>query len=143
MTRPTPGKPLRVVHTSLRVLDPDASVAFYRELGFEVRGHLSFPDRWYVYMGLPGHPAQLELGVERGRTEPYDLGDGYRNVAIAIEDLDAFLARVAATGIVPAEPPLHPVGHPELRVCFINDPDGYAIELIDGDYVPPNDPIER
>ena len=67
--------PSRLVHTCLRVLDPEASIAFYRALGFEERGRLNFESAYNVYLGLPDDGDTLELTVNVGREEPYDLGE--------------------------------------------------------------------
>ena len=58
----------------------------------------------------------------------------------AVEDLDELLARLAAAGIEPEKPPYAPGGRDEFRICFVADPDGYRIELIDGDFETPQDP---
>jgi lactoylglutathione lyase len=125
--------PIQLVHTCVRVVDPDASVRFYEALGFERRGQLNFESAYNVYLGLPGEGDQLELTVNVGRTEPYDLGDGYNHVAVTVEDLDATLARLAEIGVEPEKPPYAPGGRDDLpRIAFVADPDGYRIELIDG-----------
>lgn len=126
--------PSSIVHTCVRVLDPDASVAFYAALGFERRGRLNFDSAYNVYMGLPGEGDTLELTVNVGRTEPYDLGDGYNHVAVTQPDLDAILATLAELGVQPEKPPFHPGGREDLpRIVFVADPDGYRIELIEGE----------
>jgi lactoylglutathione lyase len=123
----------QLVHTCVRVLDPEASVRFYRALGFEERGRLNFESAYNVYLGLPGGGDTLELTVNVGRTEPYDLGDGYNHVAVTVEDIDAALASLAEIGVTPEKPPYRPGGRDELpRIAFVSDPDGYRIELIDG-----------
>jgi len=134
--------PKRYVHTCVRVLDPDASVAFYESLGYERRGKLQFETAYNIYMGLPGDADTLELTVNVGREEPYDLGDGYNHIAITVEDLDAQLAELAKIGVEPEKPPFAPGGRTEIgRICFVQDPDGYRIELIDGGEFPtPQDP---
>jgi len=125
--------PKRYVHTCVRVLDEDRSVRFYERLGYERRGKLQFETAYNVYMGLPGDADTLELTVNMGRQEPYDLGDGYNHIALTVDDLDALLAELAKDGIEPEKPPFHPGGRPEVgRICFVQDPDGYRIELIDG-----------
>jgi lactoylglutathione lyase len=130
-----------LVHTCIRVLDPERSVAFYEALGFERRGRLQFESAFNLYMGLPGDGDTLELTVNHGRTEPYDLGDGYNHVAITVDDLDALLGELAGRGIEPEKPPFHPGGREEYRICFVQDPDGYRVELIDGGAFPtPQDP---
>lgn len=123
----------RFVHTCVRVRDPDASVRFYGALGFEPRGRLNFETAYNVYLGLPGDGDTLELTVNRGREEPYDVGTGFNHVAITVDDLDAALATLAELGVEPEKPPYHPGGREELPlICFVADPDGYRIELIGG-----------
>ena len=134
--------PSSLVHTCLRVLDPDASIAFYRALGFEERGRLNFDSAYNVYLGLPDDGDTLELTVNVGREEPYDLGDGYNHVALTVEDIDAALARLAEIDVSPEKPPYRPGGRDDLpRIAFVADPDGYRVELIDGGAFPtPQDP---
>ena len=123
----------RYVHTCVRVLDPDKSVAFYEALGYERRGKLQFETAYNLYMGLPGDGDTLELTVNMGREEPYDLGDGYNHIAFTVDDLDALLSELAKIGVEPEKPPFAPGGRTEVgRICFVADPDGYRIELIDG-----------
>ena len=120
------------VHTCVRVLDIDRSLRFYEALGYERRGKLQFETAYNVYMGLPGDGDTLELTVNRGREEAYDIGDGYNHMAIVADDLDALLERLSGQGIEPEKPPYPPDGRPEIgRICFVQDPDGYRIELID------------
>ena len=76
------------VHTCIRVRDIDASVKFYGRLGFEHRGRLNFESAYNVYLGLPGDGDVLELTVNVGRDEPYDLGEGYNHMALIVDDLD-------------------------------------------------------
>jgi lactoylglutathione lyase len=133
----------RYVHTCVRVRDIDRSVAFYALLGFEHRGQLNFESAYNVYLGLPGDGDVLELTVNVGRDQPYDLGEGYNHMALVVDDLDELLARLAAEGIEPEKPPYGVGGtdtRQEYRICFVADPDGYRIELIDGDFPTPQDP---
>ena len=92
---------MRFVHTCVRVRDPEASLRFYEALGFERRGRLNFETAYNIYLGLPGDGDTLELTVNRGREEPYDVGDGYNHMALVVEDLDATLATLAAEGSSP------------------------------------------
>jgi lactoylglutathione lyase len=117
-------------------------VAFYEALGYERRGKLQFETAYNIYMGLPDDPDTLELTVNIGREEPYDLGDGYNHIALTVDDLDAQLAELAKVGVEPEKPPFAPGGRPEIgRICFVQDPDGYRIELIDGgEFKTPQDP---
>jgi lactoylglutathione lyase len=122
-----------LVHTCVRVLDPDASIRFYEALGFRQTGRLNFETAYNIYLGLPGDGDKLELTVNVGRTEPYDLGEGYNHVAVTVDDLDAALTRLADIGVAPEKPPYRPGGRDDLpRIAFVADPDGYRIELIDG-----------
>lgn len=121
------------VHTCVRVRDIDASVRFYEALGFERRGRLQFETAYNVYMGLPGDADRLELTVNVGREEAYDLGDGYGHFAMTVEDIENALTRMRAIGYEPEGPPFHPGGRDDLPlIAFVVDPDGYRVELIDG-----------
>ncbi len=123
----------RQVHTCVRVRDPEASVAFYRALGYERRGRLNFATAYNLYLGLPGEGNTLELTVNRDQTESYDLGTGYNHIAVTVDDLHAVLADLAALGVEPEKPPYRPGGRAGLPlIAFVADPDGYRIELIDG-----------
>lgn len=122
-----------LIHTCYRVLDPDASVAFYEKLGFEVLMRLPIgDDATNIFMGLPGDGARLELTHNHEVDEPYEHGTGYGHIAITADDLDATLARLAADGIEPERPP-YTVREGGSRLCFVRDPDGYRIELIELD----------
>jgi lactoylglutathione lyase len=128
------------VHTCMRVRDIEASLRFYEALGFEQRGRLQFESAYNVYLGLPDGGDVLELTVNPGRVEPYELGDGYGHIAISVDDLDGTLCRLASKGIAPEGPPYAPGGREEYRICFLADPDGYRVELIDGPFRTPQDP---
>ncbi len=130
----------KYVHTCIRSRDVDASVEFYRRLGFERRGQLNFESAYNVYLGLPGDGDVLELTVNVGRDERYDLGDGYNHMALVVDDLDWLLAQLATAGVEPERPPYSPGGREEYRICFVADPDGYRIELIDQAFPTPQDP---
>ena len=130
----------RYVHTCIRVRDINTSTAFYARLGFEYRGNLNFESAYNVYMGLPDDGDVLELTVNVGREEPYDLGEGYNHMALVVDDLDGLLAALSAAGIEPEKPPYAPGGRSEYRICFVADPDGYRIELIDKAFPTPQDP---
>ena len=128
------------VHTCIRVRDLDASLRFYGLLGFEKRGQLNFESAFNTYLGLPGGGDILELTVNVGREAAYDLGEGYNHIALMCEDLDGLLATLAAEGVEPERAPYGPGGRDEFRICFVADPDGYRIELIDGSFPTPQDP---
>ncbi len=121
---------MQLIHTCYRIGDIDRSVAFYETLGFEERRRLPIRDEAInVFMGLPGDSDRLELTYNFG-VDSYDLGTGYNHIALTVEDLDGTLERLAGAGIDPEKPPYR-VREGGSRLCFVRDPDGYRIELIE------------
>jgi lactoylglutathione lyase len=135
----------RYVHTCLRVRDPQASQRFYGALGFEPRGRLNFKSAYNLYMGLPDDGDVLELTVNRGHDEPYDLGTGYNHMALAVDDINAVLSELEPLGVQPEKAPYRPGDRDDLPlIAFVADPDGYRIELIDGGvFQTPQDPPDE
>jgi lactoylglutathione lyase len=125
--------PVELIHTMIRVLDEERSLAFYRGLGFEERGRkrVGGDTATVIFLGLPGDGARLELTLNDGRTEPYEVGEGYGHIAIVLSDgMEAELARMAEHGITPERDPYAPYPGGPL-ICFVRDPDGYRIELLE------------
>ena len=121
---------MELIHTCYRIGDIDRSVAFYQALGFEEVGRLPIRDEAInVFMGLPGDGPRLELTYNFG-VDSYELGTGYNHVAVTVDDLDGTLGRLAEKGIEPEKPP-YTVHEGGSRLCFVRDPDGYRIELIE------------
>lgn len=124
--------PIELIHTMLRILDEERSLAFYTALGFEERGRkrVGGDTATIIFMGLPGDGDRLELTLNDGRTEPYELGTAYGHIALTCGDMDDELARLATHDIRPEREPYaaYPGGS---RICFIQDPDGYRIEMIE------------
>jgi lactoylglutathione lyase len=121
----------QLIHTCYRILDVDRSVGFYEKLGFEELRRLPIRDEAVnVFMGLPGDGARLELTWNKDQDEPYEIGTGYGHIALTVDDLDASLERLAGDGIEPEKPPYR-VREGGSRLCFVRDPDGYRIELIE------------
>jgi lactoylglutathione lyase len=121
-----------LVHTCYRITDVDRSVAFYEALGFRETGRLPIRDEAInVFMGLPedGPEPRLELTYNFG-VDSYEIGTGYGHIAITTDDLDSTLARLAEQGIEPERPP-YSVREGGSRLCFVRDPDGYRIEIIE------------
>ena len=119
-----------LIHTCYRIGDIDRSVAFYEALGFEEVGRMPIRDEAInVFMGLPGDGPRLELTYNFG-VDSYELGTGYNHIAITAPDLDATLARLREQGIEAEKPP-YTVSESGPRLCFVRDPDGYRIELIE------------
>ena len=120
-----------LIHTCYRIGDIDRSVTFYEALGFEELRRLPIRDEAVnVFMGLPGDGARLELTWNKDQDEPYDVGSGYGHIALTVDDLDDTLGRLASDGIEPERPP-YTVREGGNRLCFVQDPDGYRIELIE------------
>jgi len=124
---------MSLIHTCYRILEIDRSVAFYEALGFEEKRRAPIREEAInVFMGLPedGPEPRLELTYNIGRAEPYELGTGYGHIAITTPDLDSTLAKLAAQGIEPERPP-YTIREGGNRLCFVRDPDGYRIELLE------------
>ncbi|HUZ28769.1 MAG TPA: VOC family protein [Solirubrobacteraceae bacterium] len=122
-----------LIHTCYRITDIERSVAFYNALGFSEIGRLPIRDEAInVFMGLPedGPEPRLELTYNVGRQEPYEIGTGYGHIAITTPDLDGALGRLAEQGIEPERPP-YTVRDGGSRLCFVRDPDGYRIEILE------------
>jgi lactoylglutathione lyase len=123
---------MSLIHTCYRITDVDRSVAFYNALGFNEIGRLPIRDEAInVFMGLPddGSEPRLELTCNFG-VDSYDIGTGYGHIAITTGDLDTALANLAEQGIEPERPP-YSIREGGNRLCFVRDPDGYRIELIE------------
>ena len=119
-----------LIHTCYRIGDIDRSVAFYTALGFEELGRLPIRDEAInVFMGFPDDGARLELTYNFG-VDSYDLGSGYNHIAVRLDDLDTALAELAEQGIEPEKPP-YTASENGPRLCFVRDPDGYRIELLE------------
>ena len=121
---------MELAHTCYRITDIDRSVAFYAALGFEELRRMPIREEAInVFMGLPGDGARLELTYNFG-VDSYELGTGYGHIAVTVDDLDGTLARLAEQDIEPERPP-YTVREGGSRLCFVQDPDGYRIELIE------------
>ena len=122
------------LHTMYRITDPEKSRAFYEALGFEFSRDMDIVRNGEVeatnyFFSLGGNENVLELTFNHdGRT--YELGDAYGHIAIAADDLDESLSRLKEQGIEPEREPYR-VREGGSRLCFVRDPDGYRIELID------------
>jgi lactoylglutathione lyase len=121
---------MELIHTCYRIGDIDRSVAFYKALGFDEISRMPIRDEAInVFMGLPNDGARLELTYNFG-VDSYELGTGYNHIAVTADDLDATLERLAGEGIEPEKPP-YTVRDGGPRLCFVRDPDGYRVELIE------------
>jgi lactoylglutathione lyase len=118
----------------LRVTDPEQSRAFYEAVGMEFRrespivrnGEL---EATLYFLGFPGQDEELELTFNHDGST-YELGSAYGHIAIGVDDLDGTLASLAEQGIEPEKPP-YQVREGGSWLCFVKDPDGYRLELIE------------
>ena len=113
-------------HSCITVLDLDKSMKFYEEaFGFKEVRRISSDDGSYeiVFMAKEGDETMLELTWYRDRTEPYDLGEQEFHLAFAVPDMEAAHARHEKMGCICFE-------NPSMGIYFIEDPDGYWIEII-------------
>jgi lactoylglutathione lyase len=124
----------RYLHTMYRITDPERSRAFYEALGFEFRRDMDIVrggerEATNYFFGMPGQEEELELTLNHdGRT--YDLGTGYGHVAVGVDDLASTLEQLKSQSIEPEREPYR-VREGGSLICFVQDPDGYRIELID------------
>ena len=123
----------RAIHSMIRVLDEDSSVAFYEKaFGLRVADRLDFETFTLIYLSNAETDFELELTVNKGRTEPYDLGNGYGHLAVSVDDIEAEHARFEAQGLAPRKLVSFAPdgGDPIARFFFVADPDGYQIEVL-------------
>lgn len=123
----------KAIHSMIRVLDEEASLRFYRTaFGLEIADRLDFDNFTLVYLSSPESEFKLELTVNKGQEEPYDLGNGYGHLAVSVADLDAEHARFEAEGLSPRKiVDFAPGGTLVGRFFFVADPDGYQIEVLE------------
>lgn len=123
----------KAIHSMIRVLDEARSVDFYNKaFGLEIADRLDFSDFTLIYLSNSETGFEVELTVNKDRTEPYDLGDGYGHLAVSVEDLDAEHARFEAEGLAPRKlVEFAPDGKLVGRFFFVADPDGYQIEVLE------------
>lgn len=123
----------KMIHSMIRVLDEARSLAFYETaFGLSVAERLDFPEFTLIYLANAESTFELELTVNKGRAEPYDLGNGYGHLAVSVEDVAAEHARMEAAGLAPRKiVDFAPAGTVIARFFFIADPDGYQIEVLE------------
>jgi len=122
----------KMIHSMIRVLDEARALAFYEAaFGLRVAERLDFPEFTLIYLANEESGFELELTVNKGRSEPYDLGNGYGHLAVSVPDVAAEHARMEAAGLAPRKlVDFAPAGTVIARFFFIADPDGYQIEVL-------------
>lgn len=125
---------MRFLHTMLRVGNLDRSIAFYRDvMGMELFSRRDFPEGKFTlaFVGYARNPEQAEIELTfNWDVESYELGTGYGHVALGVDDIHVVCERIrAAGGKITREP--GPMKHGTTVIAFVQDPDGYKIELIE------------
>ena len=126
------GTMAKAIHTMIRVLEEARAVAFYDlAFGLKIAERLDYETFTLIYLSNPETGFEVELTVNKGRTEPYALGDGYGHLALSVDNVDAAHARMTAAGLAPRKlVDFAPAGSVIARFFFIADPDGYQIEVL-------------
>jgi lactoylglutathione lyase len=125
---------MRMLHTMLRVGDLDQSIAFYTEvLGMQLLRRKDYPTGRFTLAFLGYGPESEQTVLELTHnwdTGTYELGDGYGHIALGVEDIRTTCAAISGKGgRVVREP--GPMKHGSTVIAFVEDPDGYKVELIE------------
>lgn len=123
---------VKIIHSMIRVKDEEKSLDFYKAVfGMTIKSRMDFGSFTLIYLVADGSDFELELTVNKGQEEPYDLGNGYGHLAVAVDDLEATHEAVKAAGYHPGDIiEFKPDGNFLAKFFFISDPDGYQIEVL-------------
>lgn len=127
--------PFRLLHTMLRVFDLEKSLDFYvNKMGMQLLRKKDYPTGEFTlaFVGYGNEDAQavIELTHNWGQKEPYSIGSGYGHIAFGVPDIYGLCEKLAANGVKITRPP-GPMKHGGSVIAFLEDPDGYKIELIE------------
>jgi lactoylglutathione lyase len=134
---PDDARKFRMLHTMVRVRDLETSIDFYTNLlGMRLLRREDFPEGKFtlafVGYGPEEDEAVIELTHNWDQDQPYQLGSGYGHIALGVRDIHGVCAELEKRGAnIPRKP--GPMKHGTTVIAFIDDPDGYKIELIDLD----------
>ncbi len=122
----------KIIHTMIRVLDLDRSLAFYEQaFGLTPSHQLDFEDFALVYLRNGENDMEIELTLNKSETEPYTHGNGYGHVAMCVDDLDSEYRRFNELGFEPTDiVEFAPDNNLLAKFFFVTDPDGYEIEIL-------------
>ncbi|MBD8554144.1 VOC family protein [Rhizobium sp. CFBP 8762] len=120
------------IHTMIRVLDESRSIAFYQQaFGLSVVERMEFDAFTLIYMANAESEFEVELTVNKDRTDPYVMGDGYGHLAVSVDDLDQAHRELTESGLQPGPVRTLQCGREKFaRFFFVTDPDGYKIEVL-------------
>ncbi|MCG8359322.1 MAG: VOC family protein [Kiloniellales bacterium] len=123
----------KAIHTMIRVLDLERSIAFYEQaFDLKVADHFDFDGFALVYLRNAENDFEIELTLNKGESEPYTHGSGYGHVAVCVDDVNAEHARFQQLGLAPNDvKEFHRDGSLMARFFFVQDPDGYKIEVLE------------
>ena len=125
----------RLLHTMIRVMDMDKSIDFYtRHLGMKLLRRKDYPSGKFtlafVGYGDEEDHSVIELTHNWGREEPYEIGTAFGHLAIGVTDIYGTCDALAKEGVkIPR--PAGPMAHGGSVIAFVEDPDGYKIELVE------------
>ena len=124
----------KMIHSMIRVLDEARSVEFYGKVfGLEVADRIDFDTFTLIYLSNRETGFELELTINKGRIEPYNLGDGYGHLAVSVDEVAVEHKRLTEAGLNPGKlTELNRDGKLLALFFFITDPDGYKIEVLQG-----------
>jgi len=124
----------RMLHTMIRVMDLDKSLAFYTgAMGMKVLRKREVPEGKYTlaFVGYDDESSQavVELTYNWDQAKPYEIGTGFGHLALGVRDIHGVCAGLEKQGAkIPRKP--GPMKHGTTVIAFVADPDGYKIELI-------------
>ncbi len=124
-----------ILHTMIRVIDLEKSITFYtKQLGMQLLRSQDYPSGRFTlaFVGYGDEHAHsvIELTYNWDQKQPYALGEGFGHIAIASDDIDQLCQRLKEEGVPIPRPP-GPMKHGGSSIAFIQDPDGYTIELVE------------
>lgn len=122
----------KAIHSMIRVLDEQRSVEFYQQaFQLTIADRLEFDTFILLYLSNAENSFELELTVNKGTAEPYELGNGYGHFAVCVDDLEKEHARFIELGMAPRDiVEFNREGRLLAKFFFVKDPDGYSIEVL-------------
>ena len=122
----------KAIHMMIRVLDEARSVEFYdKAFGLKIRDRFEFDGFTLVYLKNDEVDFEVELTVNHDQSEAYTHGSGYGHLALSVDNLEAEHARIDKLGLNPTKlTEFHRDGELMAKFFFLQDPDGYKIELL-------------
>ena len=122
----------KAIHSMIRVLDEARSVDFYQSaFNLSVADRLDFETFTLVYLSNAEAQFELELTINKGQAEPYQLGNGYGHLAVSVDNIEAEHVRFEKEGLNPRKlVEFEKDGALLAKFFFVQDPDGYEIEVL-------------